>query len=490
MDREFGAPFADPSGTMLLAAGLVVTMLIMTGNTLTSMMTHMAYGVGFSLAISFLFDVRHGWRNLIRADSLMLLALYGLIFAEFLMPQPLIETALSEQTARRAALLSGIAMLLIALGRHLPRQKQASNHRFFVTPVPPKVIMTLFWVVFVAGYMYQWVAVNFNPIAWIDYWGRARFAQPWGRGMLGDWNVILHELGLLLNLISPIGALILVRRRRYSNFAVILVMIATLMTIFYFFTEGTRHKFVLQVLMFLVVWCYFQRQSAKRVLIYLLATMAFIYVCSNMMLTFRQVGFWNYFEAKRTGATYQEEVNPLFVDHNIVSLGRLTEAVPERLPYLGLRVPFYGLIRPIPRAVWPGKPIGMAGFLNEALQEEGASLTYSVTFIGEAWFAHGWAGVIGYSLLFGALGGWWNRFGSAGNEDLGILIYASGFLGLVIGMRSMLFVTTFALPTLFLVVYGMYILRHSRTDTMPLHTFPDYAKPPRKPRRTMPTTPW
>jgi len=127
----------------------------------------------------------------------------------------------------------------------------------------------------------------------------------------------------------------------------------------------------------------------------------------------------------------------------------------------------------------------------EALREEGADLTYSVTFIGEAWFAHGWAGVIGYSLFFGALGGWWNRFGSPGNEDLGVLIYASGFLGLVIGMRSMLFVTTFALPTLFLVVVGMYLMRHSRTDTMPLQTFPDYAKPQHRPRRLGPQkTPW
>lgn len=494
--RELSAPFPDVNGTMIFVAGTVMAALTMTGTTLTAMASHMAWGVGISLAISLLFDARHGWRNVVRADALMLVALYGLVFAEFLFPQTGIEAALTESTARIAVWLTTVAMLLLAIGRHLTRSREATGHRFFVTPVPPAVILTLFWLVFMVGFLHQWVAVNFNPIAWIDYWGRARFSQPWTRGMIGDWSILLHEFGLLLLLVSPIGALILVRRRRYSRFAVIMVGLATLLTIFFFFTEGTRHKFILKVLMFVIVWCYFQRQSAKRVIIYMGLAFALIYVASNMILTFRQVGFWNYFEAKRAGAVYQQEVDPFFVDHNIISLGRLTEAVPERMPYLGLRVPYYGLIRPIPRAVWPGKPIGMAGFLNEALREEGASLTYSVTFIGEAWFAHGWAGVIGYSLLLGWLGGWWNRFGSPGNEDLGILIYASGFLGLVIGMRSMLFITTFALPTLFLVLFGMWILRHARTSAVPLDNYPDYAR--RLQSRSMPQptkrrpvqTPW
>ena len=489
--RELSAPFPDPSGTMIFVAGTVMAALTMASGTLPAMMAHMAWGVGISLGLSLLIDARHGWRNVVRADALMLVALYGLLFVEFLVDQPETLGVLTDPIARRAVWLATVAMLVVALGRHLTRSRQATEHRFFVTPVPPTVILALFWLVFVLGYMHQWVAVNFNPIAWIDYWGRPRFANPWGRGMIGDWTILLHEVGLMLFLISPIGALILVRRRRYSQFAVIMVGAATLLTIFYFFTEGTRHKFILKILMFVVVWCYFQRQSAKRVIIYMGLAFAIIYAGSNMMLTFRQVGFWNYFEAKRAGATYQEEVNPLFVDHNIVSLGRLTEAVPERMPYLGLRVPYYGLIRPIPRAIWPGKPIGMAGFLHEALREEGADMTYSVTFIGEAWFAHGWAGVIGYSLLFGWLGGWWNRFGSPGNEDLGILIYASGFLGLVIGMRSMLFITTFALPTLFLVAFGMWILRHSRTSVVPLDKYPDYARRLQRPPRRQPAqTPW
>ncbi len=61
-------------------------------------------------------------------------------------------------------------------------------------------------------------------------------------------------------------------------------------------------------------------------------------------------------------------------------------------------------------------------------------------------------------IFFGVITGWWSHLSSARNSELGILIYASGFLAAVISMRSIFVFTTAMLPTLLAIACGYVIV--------------------------------
>ena len=130
------------------------------------------------------------------------------------------------------------------------------------------------------------------------------------------------------------------------------------------------------------------------------------------------------------------------------------------MPYLGLEVPYLALIRPIPRALWKGKPEGLSSSIEHALGEFSGSITISASFAGEAYMAGGFFGVLLCALFFGAINGWWSHLMGPKNSELGILIYASGFFAAVISMRSLFTYTTALLPTVAAIVGTGYLVRY------------------------------
>src|SRR2546426_131023 len=122
-----------------------------------------------------------------------------------------------------------------------------------------------------------------------------------------------------------------------------------------------------------------------------------------------------------------------------------------------MTVPAWMLARPVPRVLWPGKSDGTQISIEGALGEEG--LTLSSTFVGEAYMGAGLFGVIIAALGFGCLAQWWTRKAYTVDSDFGILIYASGFFGVVISMRSMYMLPVAMLPTLVVCIVGVWFLR-------------------------------
>ena len=66
-------------------------------------------------------------------------------------------------------------------------------------------------------------------------------------------------------------------------------------------------------------------------------------------------------------ATEERHYDTLYIDHNIVNISNLTNVFPDVVDYLGLEIPYQSIIKPIPRALWPGKPEGLSTSIEAAL---------------------------------------------------------------------------------------------------------------------------
>ena len=176
-------------------------------------------------------------------------------------------------------------------------------------------------------------------------------------------------------------------------------------TIFSGFCSGTRNVLAAYLVTFVVSYILSSPALTLRRLIAVCGTTGIVFLfASYYMLEFRNVGLKRYME-RGSGIESRET---LFIDYNLLAISRLTEVFPDRYGYLGMEVPIWAIVRPIPRALWSGKPEGLSVGIEEALGEEG--LTISTTYAGESYMAGGFLGVVVASLFFSGLASWWNRF--------------------------------------------------------------------------------
>jgi hypothetical protein len=403
------------------------------------------------------FDLRLGGAlNLIRADLMAILAFYFLTFFEFLFPQPDFDTMIGVPATHAAILCVNVGFLGLFVGRHFIHPKKQPFASTLTREIPSGWIVFIFWACAAIGYLHMLIAVNFNVVEMVNCFMDPRFTQPWQRGRLGDWKALIVELGMFIYLIPPLAGIMLARRNRFSAFTLLLVCAMLLFTFFYAFTSGTRNIFASYLVTFVIAYSFALPFARRKELIALCAGSALIMLFATyFMLQFRTVGFRNYLRGKYVMTDTRERT--LFVDYNLYVIGRLAEMFPKKHDYLGWEIPYQALIRPIPRAIWHGKPEGLSASIEEVLGVEG--VTIAASFAGEAYMSGGLIAVLLIGLAFGAFTGWWSYLASPQNSELGILIYASGFFATVISMRSLFVFTTALLPTVAALVLCTYAVR-------------------------------
>jgi oligosaccharide repeat unit polymerase len=311
------------------------------------------------------------------------------------------------------------------------------------------------------------LAVNFSVTDMVHFFMTPRFTQPWGRGKFGDWKALVGELGMTLYLVPPVAGIVFATRKQYTGGQKAYVALTFLFTLFYGFTSGTRNIFVTYLATFLVAYAFSIDPRRKRELVTVGTVVAALTLYATVtMLQFRNMGFENYLAGYREEKAEKTESN-FFVDYNLYVVAKLVDVFPAQHDYLGLEIPYLSIIRPIPRALWHGKPEGLSLSIEDAVGVEG--LTLASSFVGEAYMSGGMLGVLITGLFFGSVNGWWNRFGRADNSAFGHLVFASGFFAAVISMRSMFVFTTAILPTFAALVLGNWLVgkrqaRHMAVD--------------------------
>lgn len=447
-ERQY-PPRATPAGTLILLAGIfVASILSVSGETPSLIVRPAAISVGIALIISILFDSRNNLKNIFRTDVLCLVSLYYLTLAEFVFPQDEFDNMLNLQETAAGLNVVFVGLGAFAIGRHLVAFKPIQSSWLNFGKVSNQLLFKVFILSAFLGFLYMLMSVNFNIFEMIDAMTGARFTQPWGRGRLGGWMSFITELSLLLYLIPALTGIILNRRKSFPALQLIVVLFIFALTIFHGFAGGTRNVFIAYLAVFLAAYLLtLPRNNMRNTIIPILITFFVATYGSYHMLEFRTMGLRNYVE-NRVYATDSVR-DTLAVDHNLYALALIANTFPNKHNFVGSEILTWSLVKPIPRALWPGKPEGLSISIEEVLGAEG--YTVSSTYLGEAYMMAGIAGVIGVSLFFGGLAAWWNRMMLQKQSDYAMVVYALGFFAGSITMRSMFWLTTAILPILALI---------------------------------------
>lgn len=482
-------PWPRIDATIAMIVGFIVTAFALVNlgprPTSTQFAHAAALGVGGSFLLSLAFEARSGLKNLVRADLMALLALYYLTLYEFLFPQPFFDAEVRYADSTYKAIWAVIlGMAGIVVGRHfIPRGRQFFES-VMTRPTPAHLLIMVFWASFILGYLHMLLGVNFDLVKLLDFMTRPRFEQPWGRGKFGDWKALINELSLLLYFIPPLTGLMLARRERFSLGVLVTVVLGFIWTLFYGFSSGTRNLFGAFLVTFMIAFAFGSPPERRRQVALVCAGSAAAFaLATGAMLQMRTVGFQKWWKGEYTFYANRQST-AVFVDDNLLAIAKIAAFFPAQRPYLGAEIPYLALVRPIPRAIWKGKPEGLSVSVEEdVFQMRG--LTISSTFVGEGYMSGGLVGVSIYGLILGALAGLWNRMTSPRNSELGILIYSSGFFAVVITMRSIMTLTTALLTPAAGILAGMFLVKGARRvlrgRQAPPRPSPRPVQPPRRP---------
>lgn len=453
-----GASRAAATAVILLGSLLTFTFLPAVGP--IEMFRWSAWTMAIALVVAVLIESKGRGRALPRADVVILLCLYGLTFAEFLLPDTTLMLASFGGRAEEAVFATLTGTCAVAVGRHLfPISPQVESGDFL--DLSSQAVAGLLIGTTVLGLLHIFVSTDFNLGEIIAGLGNSRWERPWARGRIGGLYSLLYELHALLYVVPALSGIVLARRNEYPAGVAVVARGCLALSLVYAFTLGTRNVFVVFILLYVSSSLLARRRlSKRRVFLTLLVAGLLLGFGSAEILRFRDIGISRYIagygQSSQVGAAASSTT---MVDNNLFAIAGLIDAFPARHDYLGAELVVYGALLPIPRAIWAGKPDKISVDTAEALGTSGLSI--ASTIVGEGYMSAGYLGVILFGLCYGAIGGWWNRFGFA-QSSVGLAFYAAGFLALAVGTRSVLFLFVGFLPSLFIWLVGRYLVRRRR----------------------------
>lgn len=283
----------------------------------------------------------------------------------------------------------------------------------------------------------------------------------------------LKPLTWLLQLTPLFGAVTVVAVKRWFNPLALIAIALSALAIFIFFLSGSRGTtmFVAAPIFFFLV--YYNWQKGLKFWIPMGAALLMMIAVMEMQVRFRG----NLLDVikdpeKAAKENYMESVTTFdpsksHRDNNTYLFCLILKGYPDKYEFRGFSGLVASLVNPIPRAIWPSKPV-MAGAQDISTQPQWVrdgplfmgttSLTYSV--VGDAYQAQGILGLLVYASIFAVFLIYFD----------GIVFYtkerqplAAGLLGVGVflafwGYRSLFALITFLYPILLLLAF-IYIIQ-------------------------------
>lgn len=294
-------------------------------------------------------------------------------------------------------------------------------------PMSTRAVSRLVIVCFLLGMFNYAFATGFDLPVMFSYIGRGRWSAPWSRGQLGGWDAFLDQMQYFGYVLPSLTAL-LISRRGFKPVTLMAIVFSLIMLAF--LSQGGGRRIIgVTVGAAIIVWI--QAQQAVNIRRLVLACGAAIALLATMqfMLNIRAIGYEEY--AYRGTSDYDY----LHVDDNFLRLAQVIEIVPAEHDYVGVQQLVFTAVRPVPRVLWPGKPVDPGFDLPSIVGLKGVSLSTSI--IGEWYLSFGWIAVVFGGWLHGRLARTANVLREA-EYSTNPIVYGLAVMVLVSGMRSML----------------------------------------------------
>jgi hypothetical protein len=271
-------------------------------------------------------------------------------------------------------------------------------------------------------------AVDFDIPEMFSYLGVSRWDAPWGRGQSGGWEAFRDQTPYFGYVLPSLTALTISRLGLF-RFQSLLSISCSLVMLAFLAQGGGRRIIAVTVGAGLLVWL--QANPGVRLKNYIIVGIGAVALAAfaQFMLNARGVGFGQY-----EGEDAQYDV--LHVDDNFLRLAQIIDLVPAKRSHVGIQQVVFTLVRPVPRVLWPGKPMDSGFDLPSEVGLRGVSLSSSI--VGEWYLAFGWLSVLLGGWLHGRLSASANTLREIGHQSGNPIVFALAVMVLLAGMRSML----------------------------------------------------
>lgn len=295
-------------------------------------------------------------------------------------------------------------------------------------PLTTQTVGRLVPVCFVLGMSNYAYSTGFDPVVMFSYLGEQRWAAPWGRSNLGGWGAFLDQMQYFGYVLPSLTALLIARRGFRPQVWVAIILSGIMLA---FLSQGGGRRIIgVTVGAAILAWIQTQRELNIRKALIAAAAALGLLIGMQFMLNIRSIGYQEF--ALRGG---QSEFDYLHVDDNFLRLAQVIELVPAQYPFVEYQQIWFTMVRPVPRVLWPGKPVDAGIDFSAAVGVKGVSLSTSI--IGEWYLSYGWLAVVVGGWLHGRLAKTANILREDPRFQSNPIVYALAVMVLVAGMRSM-----------------------------------------------------
>ncbi len=324
-----------------------------------------------------------------------------------------------------------------------PACGQALNDRQFLwhTFLMAAVIGFLPLVVLSRGNLWVIVEDAFAP--------KPRWSSLFQRGRYGDARDAFLELQMFLRAATPLAASILLGsgHKRFQR------LVAAMLLIYLFsrgLHDGSRLR-LLEVTLTISAAIFWRCSSQAKRWLLLMALPAFVAVnifWAAAAVRGRDAGRFAWRDAFSVQYTGFEMFRELLF---------LRRTVPATSPWQWGYTYYVQAINPVPRFLWPSKPIEDAGLqlavLQKAVVDGEPKLTIAPGLIGEMYWNYGLPGIAVLSAMLGMMLRWWDEVGFQARQSLPLYtVFASGLYVVFATGRSVNLSTVYGLLSLYATV--------------------------------------
>ena len=324
--------------------------------------------------------------------------------------------------------------IMVHAGCLLVPRKKMLVLRALVIEDRRKLLFFIGIVCFALGMLRVVLACRFNPLCVIDAMYSSRFQAAWQLAGLGNLDTLLEVFRYAGFLVLPVAVAMYRLERRVTRRVLILSVFGVVILLI-LVADGARRHVGIVIGASLLVWVLLHHSfRLKHALILVSSVMAAIYLM-QAMVTWRDQGFLS-------GLSSESEVSfsggrGVRVDTNLKFFAHVADVVPTLHPHTGMTGIEYILTYPLPRVIYPDKPI-QRGFplkLTAGLKR-GVGWSWMMTAVGDFYLISGYLGVLFGGVFFGVMAGFANRLISIQANEVHVVLYAAAVMTLFVALRA------------------------------------------------------